>query len=102
MLLIKNIVLILCLVSLALAEFLPNPEAGRVSVSVDGESLQNLLSVYENAGYHDFGTTDMVKNVKEIKRVNEYYFYNFRMDLSDDDLGFSMDGTLDANTKKIF
>ncbi|SHL12928.1 hypothetical protein SAMN05720469_13719 [Fibrobacter intestinalis] len=73
-----------------------------VSISMDGESLQNLLSVYENAGYHDFGTTDMLENTKEVKSVNKYYFYNFKMDLSDDDLGFSMDGTLDANARKNF
>ncbi|PWK88734.1 PLAT/LH2 domain-containing protein [Hallerella porci] len=72
-----------------------------VSISMDGESLQNLLSVYENSGYHDFGTTDMLENVKEIKSVNEYYFYNFKMDLSDDDLKFSMDGTLDANARVV-
>ncbi|WP_308604714.1 PLAT/LH2 domain-containing protein [uncultured Fibrobacter sp.] len=72
-----------------------------VSISMDGESLQNLLSVYENAGYHDFGTTDMLENTKEVKSVNKYYFYNFKMDLSDDDLGFSMDGTLDANARVV-
>lgn len=86
--------------SLCKAEFSPNPDAGMVSVSVDGESLQNLLSVYENSGYHDFGTTEMLENVEEIKSVNEYYFYNFKMDLSDDDLKFSMDGKLDANARK--
>lgn len=88
--------------SLCKAEFSPNPDAGMVSVSVDGESLQNLLSVYENSGYHDFGTTEMLENVEEIKSVNEYYFYNFKMDLSDDDLKFSMDGKLDANARKNF
>lgn len=36
--------------------FSPDPDAGMVSVSVDETSLQNLLSVYENAGYHDLGT----------------------------------------------
>ncbi len=84
----KFILLFLTAVSLSEAEFSPNPDAGMVSVSMDGESLQNLLSVYENSGYHDFGTTDILENVEEIKSVNEYYFYNFKMDLSDDDLKF--------------
>ena len=30
------------------SSFAPNLDAGRVTVSVDEESLQNLLSVYEN------------------------------------------------------
>ena len=30
------------------ASYSPNPDAGMVSVSMDEESLQNLLSVYEN------------------------------------------------------
>lgn len=86
--------------SLCKAEFSPNPDAGMISVSMDGESLQNLLSVYENSGYHDFGTTEMLENVEEIKSVNEYYFYNFKMDLSDDDLKFSMEGKLNANARE--
>ena len=97
----KPVLLFLIALSLCKAEFAPNSDAGMVSISMDGESLQNLLSVYENSGYHDFGTTDMLENVKEIKSVNEYYFYNFKMDLSDDDLKFSMDGTLDANARVV-
>lgn len=98
----KPVLLFLIALSLCKAEFAPNSDAGMVSISMDGESLQNLLSIYENAGYHDFGTTDMLENTKEVKSVNKYYFYNFKMDLSDDDLGFSMDGTLDANARKNF
>ena len=67
----KPVLLFLIALSLCKAEFAPNSDAGMVSISMDGESLQNLLSVYENSGYHDFGTTDMLENVKEIKSVNE-------------------------------
>ena len=43
-------VIVCCLVVIALAvaaPYSPNPDAGMVSVSMDEESLQNLLSVYE-------------------------------------------------------
>jgi hypothetical protein len=82
------------------SSFAPNPDAGRVSVSVDEESLQNLLSVYENTGSHDFGTMEKLNDVDEIKRVDRYYLYNWKIDLSEDDLKFSVEGTLDAQGRK--
>ncbi len=81
------------------ASFSPNSEAGMISVSVDGESLQNLLSVYENSGFHDFGTTEKIDSVDIIKRIDKYYFYNWKIDLNDDDLKFNMDGTLNAQAE---
>ena len=81
--------------------FTPNPDAGKVSVSVDEESLQNLLSVYENTGFHDFGTMEKINDVDVIKRIDRYYFYNWKIDLSDDYLKFSMDGLLEASAKKV-
>jgi hypothetical protein len=64
------------------ATYAPNSKAGMVTVSMDEESLQNLLSVYENAGYHDLKLTQKLDEVKEIKKINELYFHDFHVDSS--------------------
>ena len=89
-----------CALSYA-AEFKPNEDAGMVKVSVDGASLQNVLSVYENAGYHDFGTTENIEGIEEIKKVNQYYLYDWRIGLVGNDIEFDMKGVMDANARKV-
>lgn len=97
----KAIILLFSFLSYsAAAAFSPNQNAGRISVSIDENSLQNLLSVYENAGFHDFGVTEKLNGVDEIKRVDRFYFYNWKIDLNDDNFNFSMDGVLQAQAKK--
>lgn len=81
------------------ATFSPNPDAGMVSVSVDNESLQNLLSVYENTGYHDLGTTNALEKVDEIQEINKYYFYDFSIDLAFDEINFNVLGSLDTKVE---
>ena len=84
------------------ATFSPNPDAGMVSVSVDNESLQNLLSVYENTGYHDLGTTNALEKVDEIQEINKYYFENWALNLENNDFKFNMTGVLDVDGIKKF
>jgi hypothetical protein len=85
------------------ATFSPNPDAGMVSVSVDNESVQNLLSIYENTGYHDLGTTNVLEKVNEIQEINKYYFENWALNLDNNDFKFNMTGVLDVDgIKKIF
>lgn len=91
-----------CLVAIAsavAAPYSPNPDAGMVSVSMDEASLQNLLSVYENVGYHDLKLTGKLNEVEQIKRINEFYFYNFQIELKQDNIDFQLDGTIDASAK---
>jgi len=95
-----SFIVVICAAICLAASFSPNSDAGMVSISIDGTSLQNLLSVYENSGYHDFGTTEKLENVDEIKTINEYYFSDWKIDLSDNDLKFDMDGVLDAKARK--
>ena len=83
------------------SSFAPNPDAGRISVSIDENSLQNLLSVYENTGFHDFGVTEKLNGIDEIKRVDRFYFYNWKIDLNDDNFNFSVDGMLEARARKV-
>lgn len=68
---------------------------------MDEESLQNLLSVYENVGYHDFKLTGKLNEVEQIKRINKFYFYNLQIGLKQNDIDFQLDGTIDANTRVI-
>ena len=82
------------------ASYSPNPDAGMVSVSMDEESLQNLLSVYENVGYHDLKLTGKLNEVEQIKRINKFYFYNLQIGLKQDDIDFQLDGTIDVNAQK--
>ena len=56
-----SFIVVICAAICLAASFSPNSDAGMVSISIDGTSLQNLLSVYENSGYHDFGTTGKIR-----------------------------------------
>lgn len=100
---IKNffIAVVVSVAACIAASFLPNSDAGMVTVSIDGNSLQNLFSVYENTGYHDFGTVKKLSIIEEIKTINEYYFEDWNIDLSGNDLKFEMDGVLDADARKV-
>lgn len=82
------------------ASYSPNPDAGMVSVSMDEESLQNLLSVYENVGYHDLKLTGKLNEVEQIKRINTFYFHNLQIGLKQNDIDFQLDGTIDVNAQK--
>lgn len=97
--LIYAIILLFFTISTAV-NFSPNQDAGIVSVSMDEESLQNLLTIYENAGYHSFGTTEKLGKIEEISSINKYYFENWNIDLNDNDLKFDMNGILDADARK--
>ena len=95
-------VIVCCFIAIAsavAASYSPNPDVGMVSVSIDEESLQNLLSVYENVGYHDLKLTGKLNETEQIKRINEFYFYNFQIELKQDNADFQLEGTLDANTR---
>ena len=82
--------------------FSPDPDAGMVSVSVDETSLQNLLSVYENAGYHDFNITHKLEDVEEIKSINEFYLHDFKSNIVENDIDVHISGSIDVNTKVNF
>ena len=49
------------------ANYAPNTDASMITISVDEKSLQELFNVYENLGYHDFGTSSMLENIDEVK-----------------------------------
>ena len=83
------------------ATFSPNPDAGMVSVSVDNESLQNLLSIYENTGYHDLKLIKKITDVKAIKKINELYFHNFLIELEDNQVFFQLEGVADVNLRVV-
>lgn len=83
-------------------EFQPNSTASMISVSVDQISMQNLFSVYENAGYLDFKTTEKLEQTDFIKRIDTYYFRNFSVDLQDDDFNISVEGVLEARGRTMF
>lgn len=81
------------------ATFSPDPNAGMVSVSVDETSLQNLLSIYENAGYHDFGTTKKIEEVNEIRQIKRYLLYDFQIDVRDDNINLNLNAEIDISAR---
>lgn len=79
--------------------FSPDPDAGMVSVSVDETSLQNLLSVYENAGYHDLGTAKKIEEVDQMRQVRRYLLHDFQIDMQDDNIKLNLNGEIDATAR---
>lgn len=81
--------------------YAPNQKAGMVTVSMDEESLQNLLAAYDNAGYHDLKLTQKLDEVNEIKKINELYFHNFQIKLEENDISLQLEGVVDANLRVV-
>lgn len=98
----KVFILLILFINVVLsATYAPNPKAGMVTVSIDEESLQNLLSVYDNAGYHDLKLTQKINEVKEIKKINELYFHDFQIKLEENDISLQLEGVVDANLRVV-
>lgn len=98
----KTIILLTLFVNAVFsATYAPNLKAGMVTVSMDEESLQNLLTVFDNAGYHDLKLTQKLDKVKEIKKINELYFHDFQIKLEENDIAFQLEGVVDANLRVV-
>lgn len=104
----KILVMLLWVATIGFAvEFNPSSEAGKVSVTVDETSLKNLISVYENAGYYDFGVYQMSKKALPDKdwlkiKINALYFWNFQLNLTDGYLELDVNGNADVSSSFLY
>lgn len=99
----KTLTLLFLAISIGFAaNFKPNSKAGIVSVSIDETSMQKLVSVYENAGYFDFGAVQALREADidhvKVNEIRRLYFHDFLLNVENDELSVTIKGDINAKT----
>jgi hypothetical protein len=64
--------------------------------------MQKLVSVYENAGYFDFGAVQALREADidhvKVNEIRRLYFHDFLLNVENDELSVTIKGDINAKT----